>query len=140
MNTFSTIHVANDSENFSKTVLESSPDCLKILDKEGKLQYMNYNGMCLMDIEDFSALKDQYWWSLWGKENEELVKNSVKKAMNGDVAQFSAYCPTAKGTLKWWDVTVLPVGTKECGISQILSVSRDITAQKKCGRRDYETE
>ena len=118
-------------KNFNKAVLESSPDCLKILDNSGKLKFMNYNGLCHMEIDDFSDFEDKYWWNLWGKANEGLVKNAVEEALSGEIAQFSAYCPTAKGTPKWWDVSVIPVLSDDNGVNQILSVSRDITSQKE---------
>jgi PAS domain S-box-containing protein len=99
-----------ESELFNRTILESSPDCLKVLDIEGRIQYMNFNGLCQMEIDDFSGLKNKSWWSLWGSENEALVKTSVEKALEGETVQFTALCPTAKGTTKWWDVLVSPVG------------------------------
>src|SRR5690606_5107526 len=49
----------------------------------------------------------------------------------GETAQFTAFCPTAKGTPKWWDVMVSPVITVGESIQQLISVSRDITAQKE---------
>ncbi|MES2689617.1 MAG: ATP-binding protein [Bacteroidota bacterium] len=130
--------VFEGSEAFSRTVLESSPDCLKILDAHGRLKYMNFNGLCQMEISDFGALKNQYWWNLWGAENEDLVKRSVDKALRGEVAQFSAYCETAKGTPKWWNVTVSPISSADKGIYQLLSVSRDITGQKETEQKILE--
>lgn len=119
------------SELFNRTVLESSPDCLKVLDTEGRIQFMNFNGLCHMEIDDFSNFKDKNWWTLWGKENEGLVKESVDKALNGETAQFTAFCPTAKGTPKWWDVLVSPVVKPGEPVQQIISVSRDVTEQRK---------
>ena len=121
----------NSSDSLNQAVLESSPDCLKILDADGRLQYMNFNGLCQMEIDDFSALRGNLWWDLWGKENEHLVKEAVAKAVKGEATEFSAFCATAKGTPKWWQVTVTPFGTPENGKFQLLSVSRDITDQKK---------
>jgi PAS domain S-box-containing protein len=118
-----------ESELFNRTILESSPDCLKVLDIEGRIQYMNFNGLCQMEIDDFSGLKNKSWWSLWGSENEALVKTSVEKALEGETVQFTALCPTAKGTTKWWDVLVSPVG-KPGQPTQMISVSRDVTEQK----------
>lgn len=123
-------NLLENSEAFNKVVLESSPDCLKILDTQGRIQYMNFNGLCQMEIDDFSMFKNQLWWELWGVENENLVKDAIDIAVRGEATEFSAFCATAKGTPKWWHVTLTPVGTAKNGIYQLLSVSRDITAQK----------
>ena len=119
------------SEAFNRTILESSPDCLKVLDSKGRIQYINFSGICQMEIDDFSTVKNKYWWTLWGKENEGMVKASVDKAMKGETAHFTALCPTAKGTDKWWDVIISPVIKPGEPVQQIISVSRDITQQKE---------
>ncbi len=128
------------SEEFNRTVLESSPDCLKILDVEGRVQYMNFNGLCQMEIDDFSPFKNQHWWNFWGKSNEAQVKEALEKALSGETAQFIAFCPTAKGTPKWWDVVVSPIGKSGDAIHRIMAVSRDITTQKNANLEILESE
>ncbi len=129
-----------ESEAFNRSVLESSPDCLKVLDIEGRIQYMNLNGLCQMEIDDFSAFKNKNWRTFWGSENEAVVNAAVDKALKGETAQFTALCPTAKGTLKWWDVVVSPVGKPGEPVQQIISVSRDITEQKEAEEKLKESE
>jgi PAS domain S-box-containing protein len=118
------------SKLFSRTILESSPDCLKVLDSEGRIQFMNFNGLCQMEIDDFSTFKNKNWWTVWGSDNQALVKAAIHKALAGETAQFRALCPTAKGIPKWWDVLVSPVGIPGEQVQQIIAVSRDITEQK----------
>jgi PAS domain S-box-containing protein len=119
------------SKKFNYAILENSLDCLKIIDQEGRLQYMNNNGLCLMEIEDFEAHKGKYWWDLWGEDNRDLVKESLAKALKGETVQFNAFCYTAKGTPKWWDITLSLVKNELNDEAQIISTSRDITARKE---------
>jgi len=129
-----------ESETFNRTILESSPDCLKVLDGEGRIQYMNFSGICQMEIDDFSTIKNKYWWTLWGKENEGMVKAAVDKAVKGETAHFTALCPTAKGTDKWWNVVISPVVKSGEPVQQIISVSRDITQQKEAEEQIRQSE
>jgi two-component system CheB/CheR fusion protein len=121
------------ADEFNRAVLESSPDCLKLLDREGRLQFMNVNGQCLLEIEDFAPLKGQAWTSLWPAQYAPLVMAALEKANRGEAARFQAQSPTAKGKLKWWDVIVAPV---VAGVStdhptgSLISVSRDLTDLK----------
>ena len=119
-----------ESESLNRTILNNSPDCLKVLDLEGKIQYMNLNGLCSMEVDDFAVLKNTSWSALWG-EHERLAKAALTQALKGNIAQFSALCPTMKGTPKWWDVLVSPVCKPGELVQQIISVSRDITETKK---------
>lgn len=124
-----------DSEAFIRTALESSPDCVKVLDDAGRLNYMNHEGLCIMEIADFGMVQNRYWWELWPSESQELVKASVQQALDGVTTGFQAFCSTAEGTPKWWDVKVSPISTADGKVSQIISVSRDITAQKKAAEK-----
>ncbi|CAN5435007.1 hypothetical protein BH10BAC2_BH10BAC2_38620 [soil metagenome] len=128
------------NEIFNRTILESSPDCLKVLDSDGRIQFMNFNGLCQMEIDDFFTIKNTNWFALWGSDNEALVKASVDKALTGETAHFTAFCPTVKGTPKWWDVLVSPIGKPGEAVRQIISVSRDITEQKKAEEKIHESE
>ena len=118
------------NEEFNRTILESSPDCIKIIDEAGRLQYMNANGLCVLEIDDFTSVKNNFWWELWTEETIPLVKESVAKAMRGETAHFQAFCPTAKGTPKWWDVIVSPIHDANGKATRLISVSRDITENK----------
>ena len=122
-----------ESEAFNRTVLESSPDCVKIVNEEGRLLFMNTNGLCNMEIDDFTPYKNKQWWELWPAESQQIVKDAVIKAIKGEKAHFQAFANTAKGTPKWWDVIVMPLELMEGATKnpQILSVSRDITDQKQ---------
>jgi len=119
------------SELFNRTILESSPDCLKVLDNEGRINFMNLNGLCQMELDDFSTVENTKWSTIWGSENESMVKASLDKAFTGETTQFTALCRTAKGTPKWWDVIVSPVVKPGEPVQQIISVSRDVTEKKK---------
>lgn len=46
-----------ESEALYRSVLEASPDCLKIISTSGKLEYMNAKGSELLEIDDFSPLE-----------------------------------------------------------------------------------
>ncbi len=121
-----------ESETFNRSILENSPDCVKLIDIEGRIQFMNVNGLCILEIDDFKGIKNKLWTELWGVETIPVVLDAIEKALQGKTVQFQAFGPTAKGTPKWWDVMVSPVvqpGTNE--VTNIISVSRDITSQRE---------
>ena len=126
------------SELFNRNLLENNPDCVKLLNKEGRITFMNNNGMCLMEVDDFKNIENKFWWQIWADKNQDIVINSVKKAVEGEKIQFQAFQETAKGTPKWWDVIVSSV--EIAGEQQILSVSRDITEQVLARNKNLENE
>jgi PAS domain S-box-containing protein len=118
------------SEEFNRAILENSPDCMKVLDFEGKLERMNLPGLCMMEIDDFADFLGLEWPMLWPDEARPEVAAAIVAARDGKTVRFQAFCPTAKGTPKWWDVIVTPIRDDEGKVWRILSVSRDVTANK----------
>jgi len=106
---------------------EQSPDCIKIMSVDGGLQAMNRNGQCAMEIDDFAALNGELWPDLWPAATRAKVVTAMELALGGGEGHFDAFCPTAKGTPKWWDVLVTPILGGDGKVSNLLAVSRDIT-------------
>jgi PAS domain S-box-containing protein len=123
------------SEAFNKGLMEASPDCVKVLDRDGHLLMMNQQGQCLMEIDDLQPYVGKDWWEMWPEQEQQQVREAVRQAQLGEPSVFEAFCPTAKGTQKWWDVRLNPVKDKDDqGVVRMLSISRDITQRKASER------
>ena len=81
-----------------------------------------------MEIDDFATVCGKPWKTLWPEDSHPDIELAVESARSGEVGHFNAFCPTAKGTAKWWDVVVTPVRGEDGEIESFLSVSRDVTA------------
>ncbi|WP_439573161.1 PAS domain-containing protein [Phreatobacter sp.] len=119
-----------DSRDFLRSVLEASVDCIKLVELDGRLSFMNTNGLCLMEIDDFSQVAGVPWWDLWPDESADQVRAAVEAGRQGRPTRFEACCPTAKGTLRWWDVSVAPIFDEEGTVSRLSTISRDISERK----------
>jgi PAS domain S-box-containing protein len=120
-----------ESESFAHRLIESSPDCIKTLDLDGRLRSMNEQGMCIMEVDHFPAVEGAYWPDFWPGESKEVAEQAVEQARKGQVAHFTGPARTLKGTLKYWDVVVSPVFDDAHRVVRLLSVSRDITVQHR---------
>jgi PAS domain S-box-containing protein len=123
------------SERFTDVLLDTSPDCVKLLDLDGRLEQMNATGLCLMEVEDPTDLKGQVWASLWPGDGARLAADAVAAASAGRVGRFSEFCPTCRGTPKWWDVTVTPLRDGAGRVVRLLAVSRDVTEARHAEER-----
>lgn len=118
-----------DDASSAHRLLDASTDCVKTVGVDGSLLGMNPDGMCLMEIDDFSMVAGKSWWDLWPEAHRATVQAAVEQAVGGSVARFSADCPTAKGTPKHWDVLVSPVHDEYGQVVRLLSISRDVTRE-----------
>jgi len=119
------------SEEFRKRVLESSSDCIKVLDLDTRLLYINAGGLCLLEIDDLTPYLNTKWVNFWQDESRQEVEAAIAVAKSNEVSRFQGLCPTVKGTKKWWDVIVTPMLDEEGQVSQLLATSRDITDRKQ---------
>lgn len=110
-------------------ILDQSADCIKVIGADGTIEYMNRNGQCAMEIDDFCMVSGQAWASLWPDDARGDIEGAMAAARGGGVARFEAFCPTAKGTPRWWDVSVSPLRRGSNTIEGFIATSRDITEQ-----------
>jgi PAS domain S-box-containing protein len=112
-------------------VLQSSTDCIKILDLEGRVLFMNAVGLCLMDLENFEQVTGRLWVELWPIEQRAAACAALDAARSGWSHRFEAPCTTAKGMPKWWDVSLSPIMGPTNTVKRVLAISRDITEQRR---------
>jgi PAS domain S-box-containing protein len=116
-----------DTNALGLQLFESSPDCMKLLSNEGAIVAMNRNGICAMEIDDFSRFAGALWKTFWPAETQAAVEAAMETARAGGTGQFKAYCPTTTGTPRWWEVVVTGVRGEGSRLQNLLAVSRDVT-------------
>ena len=118
---------ALDPASLGYQLFEASPDCVKLLDADGRLVAMNGHGMRALELDSIDAVLGQPWTALWPEESRAAVEAAMRAARTGGIGRLRAACPTAGGTPKWWDITITPIGPH--GQAGLLASSRDITDQ-----------
>jgi PAS domain S-box-containing protein len=120
-----------ESEIFSRRVFDSSTDCIKVLDLDGKLLSINAASRRAMEIDEFGDLEKSFWTDFWDGEEREQALAAVETAKQGGTHHFRGSRRTAKGNLKYWDVIISPILDATGNPKQLLTVSRDITVQRR---------
>ncbi len=129
-----------ESNEFLHSVIESSRDCIKVLDLDGRLQSINAGGQRLMEIDDAIALVGKLYLDFWSGEDRVTAEKVLRIARGGDMGRFEGFCPTVRGHPKWWDEIVTPILDKHGRPQKLLVVSRDITDYKRAENALRESE
>lgn len=108
-------------------VLAGCGDCIKILDLQGRLQFMSEGGKRVMEVDDFGKLKGCPWPDFWAGAGNADARHAVEKAKAGGTARFKGAANTARGNPRYWDVQVSPILGTNGEPAHLLSISRDIT-------------
>jgi formate hydrogenlyase transcriptional activator len=120
------------SEEFTARLIESSHDCIKVLDLNGHLLAMNAHGMAALEICDFGPLVGSPWVEFWDGQDREHAKAAIEEARQGKVGRFTGFFPkTQTKTPAWWSVSITAIFDKEGKPEKLLAVSRDVTELKR---------
>lgn len=106
---------------------DSSVDCVKVIDPQGILLSFNPHGLEVMEIDDAKDVLGKDWISFWQGNMATKAAAALADAAAGKYAQFEGYCPTFKGNVKYWEVTLAPLHNDFGDVQWILVTSRDMS-------------
>lgn len=112
-----------------QAIIDSSADCIKVLDLDARVLSMNAGGMKTMEITDFSVCQHLLWPTFWEGEARAQVEQALDAARAGQTTTFEGAARTFAGTPKWWEVRVSPLRAPDGAVTRLLASSRDITAR-----------
>lgn len=112
-------------------ILNSSDDCIKVLDLEGRILFMNRGGQALLGIEDITPFLSTSWVNFWQESEQSAAIDAIARAAAGEVCSLPGYCPTLNGGPRWWDRKISPILDAEGSVERLLCISRDITERKR---------
>jgi len=124
-----------DGGDFTARLIDGSPDCIKVLDLDGRLLSMNAGGMKLLEICNLEPFIGTSWIDFWQGADREAAEAAVKTARGGGMAQFVGFFATTQSrTPKWFDVVVSPIADVDGQPEKLLASSRDVTTYKRADR------
>src|SRR5664279_3081577 len=129
---------ANESQRLEELqrlherLIACSRDCIKILDLEGRLLFVNEGGAKSLEICDLDSVLHEFWIEFWEGEDRVAASGALDTALRGGIGRFTGYFETRiHRTPKWWDVVVSPILDASGKVERLLAISRDVTEHKR---------
>lgn len=120
-------HELAESHALTRSILENTPDTVKLLDASGKIIFTN--DRCTHLAGSNTILDGKLWTDFWPGEGGLTARQAIVVAQRGASSRFTAW-RGRKGTDETWlDVLVTPMLDARGMTQRILAISRDITAQ-----------
>jgi PAS domain S-box-containing protein len=117
-----------DAEELNARMIESSPDCIALLDVSGRLKVVNSAMWKWIEDIGLQPVEDMPWVDTWVGDMRRAAESVLKSAMSGKVGRFQGLCHVRSGEGRWYDVVVTPVSDENNHPERLLVVSRDVTA------------
>ncbi len=122
-----------DTEIRSRTWLEYSPVCTKIVDLDFNLQYMSNAGINCIGIDDVTQFYGKpFPFDFYSERFRNLITKDLERVkQHGEIITNEACLTNLEGEEYWFQSTLVPVNNAEGQIDYIIVVSIDITDRKR---------
>ena len=122
-----------DSEARFRTILETVPECVKVVDADGTLLEMNPAGLRMIEAESIDAVRGLSVLDLVTPEYHASFQQGLKEVVQGRKDTRSFEIVDFKGDRHWMEQYAVPIleNESENGVAKMLAVTRDITERQK---------
>lgn len=117
-----------ESEARLRTIIESEPECIKIVDAQGRLIQMNPAGLAMIQADSFEQVKNCLVLDIIAPEHHLAFSEMHNRVIAGEKQQLEFEMIDLKGKRHWMETHAVPL--LECGNRVQLAVTRDITKRK----------
>jgi two-component system CheB/CheR fusion protein len=117
-------------QELNHRILESTPDCILVLDLAGRLLFANAVAQKVRDQGGLAAGKGAHWAALWSAESRAAAETACRSALAGEYTRFQAVSAGPDQPPRWWDVVLRPIEDSAGHPERLLAVCRDITESR----------
>lgn len=119
-----------ESENRLRTILDTNPECIKLMDRECRLLDINRAGLEMVEADRFEDILGQSILTVVDDPYRQQAAELVKKAGEGEKSRMEFQMNTLKGKQRWCEVSIVPFRNAAGEIVSVLGVTIDITERK----------
>ncbi|MEI6306430.1 MAG: cache domain-containing protein, partial [Deltaproteobacteria bacterium] len=128
------------NERFLQTIIETEPECIKMVDIEGNLLMMNRAGLDMIDAESFEQVKGQNVIPMVTPEYRSAFLQLAVNAFAGKSGSLQFEAVGLKGRHVWLESYAVPYRNEFGEITASLSITRDITGIKMADQEKLKLE
>ena len=124
-----------ESEATLRTVIESEPECVKVVDRKGRLLQMNRSGLDMIEADTLEQVAGQDIAQLVLPDYRDGFHALSRRIFGGETGQFRFEIRGLKGGRRWLETHAAPMRNAAGEITALLGVTRDITELVKSEER-----
>ncbi|MFA6313936.1 MAG: diguanylate cyclase, partial [Sterolibacterium sp.] len=126
-----------ESEWKLKTIVETEPECVKLLAMDGTLVQMNRAGLDMIEAESEQQVIGARMVDLVAPEHQAAFTALHQRVIGGESGALEFEIVGLKGGHRWLDTHAVPMRDANGNIKGLLGVTRDVT-ERKLAQRELE--
>lgn len=118
------------SELRLRTIIETEPECVKVVGKGGELLDMNAAGLAMLELDSVEQAKEFGLRVFVLPEHWQPFMELHQRVMSGESGMLEFEIIGRKGTRRWIETHAAPMRDATGQIESLLGISRDITERR----------
>lgn len=128
-------------EAFLNTIIDSAPDCIKVVSPEGLLMDMNPAGLLMLEVGSKpSKAIGKPVIQFIHPEDRDRFQTLHNQALKGREATAQFRIQSLKGTERWMESKSVPLRNSEGAVQGVLSLTEDISEKKLAQQALHDSE
>jgi PAS domain S-box-containing protein len=121
----------SESRKFLQTIIDTEPECVKLLNADGGLIMMNRAGLDMIQVDSLDQVKGTLMRSLISPEYRRAFVKLTDDVFQGESGTLTFEMTGVKGRRLWLETHAVPLRNDSDEIIALLGITRDVTERKK---------
>jgi diguanylate cyclase (GGDEF)-like protein/PAS domain S-box-containing protein len=121
------------SETRLRTIIQNEPDCIKLLDADGRLLDMNPAGLAMVEADSLEQVIGQTATDFVAPEFRAAFADLHRRVIAGESVGLTFKVIGQRGGMRWLETLAVPM--QDRGLPAHLAVTRDVTERKSAEQK-----
>ena len=119
------------SEQHVKSIIETSPECIKLVDANGILLQINAAGLAMIEADNIQEVLGQCVYPIVAEPHRDAFRAMNERVCRGQKESLEFEVVGLQGTRRWLETHAVPLRNPADGAMVQLAITRDITDRKR---------
>lgn len=112
-----------------RAIIESEPECVKLLDRQGRLVEMNPAGLAMLEVDSVAAAANLLRFV--EEPDRDRFVQLHRAVMHGGTGELEFRVVGARGTRRWLHTVAVPLRAADGSVDSVLGITRDVTRSRE---------
>ena len=119
-----------EREQHLRTIIETEPECVKVVGRNGELLEMNASGLAMLEAHSVAEVLEHGLAACIRPEHRDAFIDLHQRVMRGESSRLEFEITGLRGTRRWLETSAAPMRNDAGQVTMLLGITRDITTQR----------
>ncbi|MEO8415264.1 MAG: PAS domain S-box protein [Ginsengibacter sp.] len=129
-----------ESENHLRTIIQSEPECIKLLNKNNEVLEMNPAGLAMIEADNIEQVIGNSFLKFIKPKYINAFEKLTRDVFNDVTGKLAFEITGFKGKSRWLETHSVPMKNVDGEVMSLLGIARDITESKEAEKALVEAE